>query len=61
MPAIVLTIRVKSSIEDQLRLCKERASKEGWTLTQCYSDRAISGASLMRSGVQSLIADALGG
>jgi len=51
----------EASIEDQLRLCKERASKEGWTLTQCYSDRAISGASLMRSGVQSLIADALTG
>jgi len=51
----------EASIEDQLRLYKERASKEEWTLTQCYSDRAVSGASLMRSGVQSLIADALAG
>ena len=51
----------EASIDDQLRLCKERASKEDWSLIECYSDRAISGASLIRSGVQSLIADALTG
>lgn len=32
------------SIEDQVRLCVERAGREGWSLAQTYSDMAISGA-----------------
>ena len=47
-----------ASIEDQLRQCRERASREGWTVVDSYSDRAISGASLIRSGIQELLADA---
>lgn len=50
-----------ASIEDQLRQCRERAAREGWTIVETYSDRAISGASLIRSGIQSLLADAQAG
>ena len=48
----------EASIEDQLRLCREHAKQQGWTVTDSYSDRAISGASLLRPGIQALIADA---
>ncbi|WP_071675758.1 recombinase family protein [Nioella nitratireducens] len=50
-----------ASIEDQLRICRTRAEREGWTIIDSYTDRAISGASLLRPGVQELIADALKG
>ncbi len=46
-----------ASIEDQIRLCREKADREGWTVVQCYTDHAVSGASLMRPGIQALIAD----
>ena len=46
-----------ASIEDQLRQCRERAAREGWTVVDSYSDRAISGASLIRPGIQELLAD----
>ncbi|MFQ6163493.1 recombinase family protein, partial [Sinorhizobium meliloti] len=48
-----------ASIEDQLRICRARAEREGWTVVDSYSDRAISGASLLRPGVQELITDGL--
>ena len=47
-----------ASIEDQLRLCRERADREGWRIVGSYSDRSISGASLIRPGIQALMADA---
>lgn len=47
-----------ASIEDQLRLCRLHAERQGWTVVSSYSDRAISGASLLRPGIQKLIADA---
>ncbi len=47
-----------ASIEDQLRLCRLHAAKQGWTVVGSYSDRAISGASLLRPGIQELIQDA---
>jgi len=50
-----------ASIEDQLRQCRERAAREGWTVVESYSDRSISGSSLIRSGIQSLLADAQAG
>ena len=46
------------SIEDQLRLCREHAEQEGWKVVDSYSDRSISGASLIRPGVQALMQDA---
>jgi site-specific DNA recombinase len=50
-----------ASIEDQARLCEERAIREGFQVVETYADRAISGASMLRSGLQELMADALAG
>jgi site-specific DNA recombinase len=50
-----------ASIEDQVRLCRERIEREAWTAVQTYSDRALSGASLLRPGLQRLIEDAMTG
>lgn len=48
-----------ASIEDQIRLCRERADANGWTVVNCYTDAAISGDNIiLRPGVQQLIADA---
>ncbi|NSY39080.1 serine recombinase [Leisingera sp. ANG59] len=44
----------EASIEDQLRLCRERATSEGWRVADNFSDRAISGASMLRPGLQAL-------
>ena len=50
----------ESSIDDQIRLCQERAVKEGWQVTRSYKDQAISGASLLlRPGIQQLLQDAM--
>jgi site-specific DNA recombinase len=46
------------SIEDQLRMCNERAAKEGWQVVERYFDQGISGASLIRPGIQKLLQDA---
>ena len=64
MPRIALYARYSSdsqrdaSIEDQLRLCRLHAERQGWTVADSYVDRAVSGASLLRPGIQELIADA---
>jgi DNA invertase Pin-like site-specific DNA recombinase len=50
-----------ASIEDQVRLCRERAAREGWDVGEVYADAALSGASLMRPGIQQLMKDDLGG
>jgi DNA invertase Pin-like site-specific DNA recombinase len=50
-----------SSIDDQVRLCRERLERDGHDLVQVYSDRAVSGASLMRPGIQALLQDAARG
>ena len=52
----------EASIEDQLRLCRERAQREGWQIVETYADAAISGASMiLRPGIKTLLADAQGG
>ena len=67
MPAVAIYARYSSdlqrdaSIEDQIRLCTERAEKDGCKVANCYSDHGLSGASLMRPGVQMLLQDALNG
>ncbi|MCA7120284.1 MAG: recombinase family protein [Acidibrevibacterium sp.] len=48
----------EASIEDQLRLCKERLVREGWELVQVYRDAALSGASTLRPGYQALLESA---
>ncbi len=50
-----------ASIEDQIRLCQERAKREGWKVINCYTDHAMSGASMMRPGIQMLMQDAASG
>ena len=50
-----------ASIVDQFRICRVYAEKQGWQIVEEYSDQAISGASLLRPGIQSLIADAFRG
>jgi hypothetical protein len=47
-----------ASIEDQMRLCRERIEREGWELVATYSDRGLSGASHLRPGYQQLLLDA---
>jgi site-specific DNA recombinase len=47
-----------ASIDDQIRICRERAGREQWEVIGTYEDHATSGASLMRSGVQRLQRDA---
>jgi DNA invertase Pin-like site-specific DNA recombinase len=50
-----------TSIDDQVRLCRERLERDGHELVQVYNDRAISGATLMRPGIQLLMQDAARG
>ncbi|MCU9840571.1 recombinase family protein [Ruegeria sp. WL0004] len=50
-----------ASVEDQIRSCTDYAKAQGLEVVATYSDRAISGASLMRSGMQALLRDARGG
>ncbi len=45
----------EASIEDQVRLCQERAAREGWSVVEVFSDMAISGATMLRPGLQSLM------
>jgi len=46
-----------ASIEDQVRICREKAEKEGWSIVNVYTDHAISGASMIRPGIQQLMTD----
>jgi DNA invertase Pin-like site-specific DNA recombinase len=48
-----------ASIADQMRVCRAFAERQGWTIAQEYSDHAVSGATLLRSGFQALMRDAL--
>ncbi|MER8918201.1 recombinase family protein [Mesorhizobium sp. M0761] len=50
-----------ASIEDQSRLCCLRAEKQGWTVVDSNTHRAICGGSLLRPGLQELISDAMQG
>ncbi|MDG5497919.1 recombinase family protein [Niveispirillum sp. BGYR6] len=51
-----------SSIEDQIRICRERALRQGWKVAGCYKDAATSGASMVgRAGIQALLRDAQSG
>lgn len=51
----------EASIEDQLRDCTARAKQEGFEIYNSYADYGISGVTLMRSGIQSLLEDARSG
>ncbi|WP_240637656.1 recombinase family protein [Paracoccus aestuarii] len=43
-----------SSIEDQIRVCRQLCAKQGWVVVDTVEDRAISGASHLRPGFQRL-------
>ena len=45
-----------ASIDDQLRICRVRAAREGWTVEETFTDHAISGTTLLRAGDQALLA-----
>ena len=50
-----------ASIADQQRVCRAFAERQAWTITGEYSDHAVSGATLLRSGFQALMRDASNG
>ena len=51
-----------ASVEDQFRICRERAGREGWKIEETYHDAALSGASvILRRGIQALLEGARGG
>ncbi|MCV2895001.1 recombinase family protein [Lentibacter sp. XHP0401] len=47
-----------ASIDDQIRSCRDYADRQGIKVVEIYTDKAVSGASLMRSGIQKLLRDA---
>lgn len=51
-------LQATTSIDDQIRVCRERIDHEGWTYIQAYCDRAMSGTSQLRPGYQKLLEDA---
>jgi site-specific DNA recombinase len=51
-----------SSIDDQFRIRREQAAREGWQVMATYKDAAISGSSVtLRPGIQQLLQDAQSG
>ncbi len=64
MPRVAIYARYSSdnqrdaSIEDQVAVSRRYAERQGWTVVDWYADRAVSGASLLRPGIQSLMEDA---
>ncbi len=42
-----------------MRVCRAFAERQGWTVTEEYADHAVSGATLLRAGFQSLMREAL--
>lgn len=48
----------EASIDDQVEVCKRLIHEKRWTVAKVYADRAASGASRFRGGLQQLLADA---
>ena len=44
----------EASIEDQFRICREKAGQEGWLVTETYADMASSGSTSFRANYQLL-------
>ncbi|UPY36743.1 recombinase family protein [Sediminicoccus sp. KRV36] len=44
-----------ASIEDQIRICRSRADREGWSITETFTDYALSGSTTLRPGYQALM------
>jgi DNA invertase Pin-like site-specific DNA recombinase len=45
----------EASVEDQIRICRARAEREGWIVTDVFFDRAISGSTTDRPGYLELM------
>ena len=55
-------LQAETSIEDQIRLCREHIEKQHYSIAHTYADYAISGSSLHnRPGMRSLMNDAKSG
>ena len=50
-----------TSVDDQVRLCRDLIERHGWVYLHAYADRAISAASALRPGYQRLLEDARAG
>jgi site-specific DNA recombinase len=46
-----------ASIEHQVRSCRTRADREGWSVVEIFDDRAISGTEALRPGYQRMLAE----
>ncbi len=44
------------SLDDQVRLCRDYADRQGWRVTHVFSDAAVSGSSLNRKGYWDMVA-----
>jgi site-specific DNA recombinase len=55
------TLQSGASIEDQVRICRERAISEGWEVAGVHSDAAISGGVRDRPGLNALLEQLAGG
>jgi DNA invertase Pin-like site-specific DNA recombinase len=59
-PRVALYARYSSdrqsehSIDDQLRICRTHAEQQGWHIAASFHDAALSGATLLRPGLQAL-------
>jgi len=51
----------EASIEDQVRLCQELIERSSWIASGVYSDAAMSGANMLRPGIQSILTDSMAG
>jgi hypothetical protein len=49
------TLQSEASIEDQVRICRERAEREGWAVAGVHTDYAISGGVRDRPGLNGLL------
>jgi DNA invertase Pin-like site-specific DNA recombinase len=49
------------SIEDQVRVCQNKVDQERWLTAQVFSDRACSGSTMMRPGIQALLKECQAG
>ena len=50
-----------ASITDQVRLCRRLAEERGWTVVEVFADEAVSGATHLRAGFQSMQQAAMAG
>lgn len=50
-----------TSLDDQVRTCREHAARQGWEVVAVYRDRARTGENMLRPGLQALMEGARAG